>query len=161
MGVVSKIADKVQPSWLRNPAPKVEELLLDTDADNVGANDIVLLFKFDRPVIVRRVEMIVKTAEGGTLTIDVGDYSDAGETAVDADGFLDGANGNAAAGTLVHNETWTQATTSTYAVSAVNYQLGAYLPGSAAAPYYIGALFNNAADKAKLFFRVYYSEVNG
>lgn len=162
MGAHDRTADRVQPSWLSADAKaKVREILLDCDANNVAQNDVEALFKFTEKVVVHRVEMIVKTAEGGTLTLDVGDYSDAGTTAVDADGFLYGANGNAAAGTLKSSTELTQLTESPYTVSGVNYRDGRYLAGTAAAPKYLAAKFNNAADAAQLLFRVYYSEVSG
>ena len=53
----------------------------------VGAGDGVPALAIPAKTIVLRVGADVTTAEGGTLTIDVGDGDD-------ADGYLDGVNGN-------------------------------------------------------------------
>ncbi len=55
---------------------------------NRSSGDILQLFDIPAGAFVQFVAYQVVTAEGGTLTFDIGD------TAVDADGFIDGANGN-------------------------------------------------------------------
>jgi hypothetical protein len=60
-------------------------------ATALGANDVIEALSIPAKTMVLAVGLDVTTAEGGTLTIDVGD-------ATDGDGFLDGVNGNVAAG---------------------------------------------------------------
>ena len=81
--------------------PKILETVVDTAADNVAQNDIVLTHYIPPFHRLMGVLLAVKTVEGGVATADVGIYSDAGVTAVDADGLLDGENLNAA--TLKHS----------------------------------------------------------
>ena len=54
------------------------------------ATDVLEVIKVPAKTLVTNVVLEVTTAEGGTLTIDVGDGDD-------PDGYLDGVNGNAAA----------------------------------------------------------------
>ncbi len=69
--------------------------LLDTNAVNMGAADIAtLLFIPPRHRLVN-TKLEVLTVEGGAATVDVGIFSDAGVTPVDADGLIDGADVNA------------------------------------------------------------------
>lgn len=56
----------------------------------LGAADILEVIKVPAQTLVTNVVLEVTTAEGGTLTIDVGDGDD-------PDGYLDGVNGNATA----------------------------------------------------------------
>jgi len=55
---------------------------------NRSSGDILQLFDMPAGAFVQFVAYQVVTAEGGTLTFDIG------LTGVDADGFIDGANGN-------------------------------------------------------------------
>lgn len=56
----------------------------------VGAGDVLEVLSIPAKTYVMMVGLDVTTAEGGTLTIDVGDASD-------PDGFLDGVNANTTA----------------------------------------------------------------
>jgi len=56
----------------------------------LGAADILEVIKVPAKTLVTHVALEVTTAEGGTLTLDVGDGDN-------PDGYLDGVNGNAAA----------------------------------------------------------------
>lgn len=56
----------------------------------LAATDVLEVIKVPAKTLVTNVVLEVTTAEGGTLTIDVGDGDD-------PDGYLDGVNGNAAA----------------------------------------------------------------
>ena len=113
--------------------PKILETVVDTAADNVAQNDIVLTHYIPPFHRLMGVLLAVQTVEGGVATADVGIYSDAGVTPVDADGFLDGANLNAA--TLVHSaETAAELADKGYVAPAT----GAY----------IGVLAVNALDAA-------------
>jgi hypothetical protein len=56
----------------------------------LGAADILEVIKVPAQTLVTHVALEVTTAEGGTLTLDVGDGDN-------PDGYLDGVNGNATA----------------------------------------------------------------
>ena len=56
----------------------------------LGASDILEVIKVPAQTLVTHVALEVTTAEGGTLTLDVGDGDN-------PDGYLDGVNGNATA----------------------------------------------------------------
>jgi hypothetical protein len=59
----------------------------------LGATDVLEVIRVPANTLVTNVALEVTTAEGGTLTIDVGDGDD-------PDGFLDGVNANTAAAYL-------------------------------------------------------------
>lgn len=103
---------------------------LDCSEENQGAAGIALLLAVPAGTLVDKVVAVVETAEGGTLTFDVGVF-DSDEAAVDADGFIDGANGNSAGGNISGD-------------SAEAYANGYYF----AAAGYIGLTCVNAADTA-------------
>lgn len=73
-----------------------ERVVLDFAKVNYGAGDIVKLFNVYAGDIVEEILVNVDTAEGGTATADIGDYT-TGMSAVDADGYHYGVNLNAAA----------------------------------------------------------------
>ena len=108
---------------------------------NVGSADVVKVFT--PPANTKILDLIVNvtTAEGGTLTLDVGDYEVADDSAEDADGFLDGVNGNAVAAYSSKDITLSEGTPNTIAPA---YHKGKVYDGTD----YIGVLFNNAADAA-------------
>jgi hypothetical protein len=64
---------------------------LEAGATALGAGDVLEVLRIPAKTQVIAVGVDVTKAEGGTLTLDVGD-------GVDPDGFLDGVNGNALAG---------------------------------------------------------------
>jgi hypothetical protein len=111
---------------------------IDTSETNVADSGIVKLWEIPANTLVQEVIVNVTTAEGATLTLDVGDYLIADEAAVDADGFIDGANGNSAAATKSSDELAEDTTTLAYAD-------GKYF---ADALNFIGILFNDAAETA-------------
>lgn len=86
----------------------------------VGAGDGVAAISIPAGTFVHAVGVDVTTAEGGTLTLDVGDGSD-------ADGWLDGVDGNAVA---------SYAPTKTLVEAAPNTILG----------YSVGGKYYSAAD---------------
>ena len=97
---------------------------------NVVSGDTLQMLNIPEDGKVEKVVILMTTVEGGTLTVDVGDGSD-------TDGFLDGANLNAAA-TKINTLLLTEA--------APNTVLG-YSDGKLyAAADTIDMLFNNAAD---------------
>ena len=101
--------------------------MIDTAVQNLAADDIWQAITVPAGSIVVAVGAVILTAEGGTLTIDVGDGDD-------ADGYLNDANGNSAGASY----------------SSINGTL-AYSGGR----YYsaedtIDVLANNAADAAKI-----------
>lgn len=63
------------------------EKSIDFSATNYAQNDVLQLFDIPANSWVAFAQITVTTAEGGTLTFDLGDGSD-------VDGFIDGANGN-------------------------------------------------------------------
>jgi hypothetical protein len=115
---------------------------VDTSETNVADSGIVKLWEIPANTLVKEVIVNVTTAEGATLTLDVGDYLIADEAAVDADGFIDGANGNSAAVTKSSDELAEDTTTLAYAD-------GKYY---ADALNFIGVLFNDAAATAVIEF---------
>lgn len=119
---------------------------IDTSKVNVDDGDIVRLLDIPANTEILKVISNVKTAEGGTLTIDIGDYKTADNAALDADGFIDGQNGNAVAAVSSSTETLTltEGTPNTAAFSPA-YARGKFYPTATA---YIGVLFNNDADAA-------------
>jgi len=111
---------------------------IDTATTNVASGDVLKLMEVPANVLVDDVIVNVTTAEGGTLTLDIGDYLIATDVAVDADGYHDGLNGNSAAVTKTSDQLAEDTT-------AIGYAAGKFY---AAATAYIGVLFNNAADAA-------------
>lgn len=61
-----------------------------------AANDTLDIFRVPKGTLVKRVCCRIATPEGATLTID------AGVTSADTDGFLDGVDMNASAGTVYY-----------------------------------------------------------
>lgn len=121
---------------------------LDCAEDNVSAAEKVFLFDIPAGTLVKDLAVEVETVEGGTLTIDVGDYSDT-DTAVDADGYIDGMNGNSLGAS--------KASDLTLANGAAIGDAHTFSPAYWNGKYYrtaaiIAALFNNAADAAKIHF---------
>jgi hypothetical protein len=140
------VGDGDAVSWNSFGKKVVITKTINTAAVNVDSGDIVRLLDIPAKMNIERVVANVKTAEGGTLTIDVGDYLRADDNAVDADGFIDGANGNAVAAVSSSTETLTltEGTPNTAAFSPA-YARGKFYPAATA---YLGVLFNNAADAA-------------
>jgi hypothetical protein len=73
----------------------LDEAVLDCSLKNLTAADVVSLFDALTGEITMAMMMEVLTPEGTTLTVDVG------ITGAVTDGFIDGANGDATAGTVV------------------------------------------------------------
>ena len=113
---------------------------IDTSDTNVASGEIVKLMEVPINLNIEDVIADVTTAEGGTLTIDIGDYLIADDSAVDADGYHDGLNGNSVAVTKTSDQLAEDTT-------AIAYAAGKYYNAHTA---YIGILFNNAADAAIL-----------
>lgn len=64
------------------------------DGVGVGAGESVEFCTIKAGSLVQGVRAVLRTAEGGTLTCDIGDETD-------PDGWLDGGNGNGAADALI------------------------------------------------------------
>ena len=120
----------------------VKKFTIDTATTNVASGEVVKLMTIPSETAILAVWANVTTAEGGTLTIDVGDYTTSTDAAIDADGFLDGVNGNSVAISQSRTITLTEGTPNTIAPA---YYAG---KGYTAAGAYLGVLFNNAADAA-------------
>lgn len=110
----------------------VLENTIDTSVDNVGAGDTAAMIFVPAGTFVDKVVAVVDTAEGGTLTFDVGSL-DAELATINLDGFIDGANGNAIGGTISGD-----------AATAEAYANGLYFGTDG----YIGITCVNAADAA-------------
>jgi hypothetical protein len=115
---------------------------LDFDATGASSGDILELLKVPARTLIESAVAQVKTAEGATLTFDLGDYLTADDTAVDADGYLDGVNGNSAAVSKSSTITLTEGTPNTI---GPGYYGGKYYP---TANSWIGLLLNNDAATA-------------
>lgn len=109
---------------------------------NLGSAETAKLFTIPARTYVACVTAEVTTAEGATLTIDVGDFSSAG-VAVDADGYLDGVNCNS-------TSTFDASTSMTVVDGSPNDTIdNAYANGKFySAAGYIGLLCNNASADA-------------
>ncbi len=112
---------------------------LDFNATNEGgvarsSADVLELFNVPANTLVMSVAYVVQTAEGGTLTFDLGDGSD-------VDGFVDGANGNSVGGGA-NSLALAEADPNT----VVGYSGGKYY----AAADTIDMVLNNDADAAKI-----------
>jgi hypothetical protein len=109
-----------------------------------GAGDIAKIIRIPAGTWVLEVQARVKTAEGGTLTIDVGDYLESNNSAVDADGYMNDVDANAVA-------SYSNKRTGTPAFAAGKlYTVDSYL----------GVLFNNAADAALIEVHVLCADCN-
>jgi len=119
---------------------------IDTKKTPVASGDILKLMPIPANTLVKDVIVVPKKAEGGTLTVDIGDYLEANDNAVDADGFLDGGNLNATNVLKASTETLvlTEGAPNTAAFSPA-YARGKFYPAETA---YLGILFNDAADAA-------------
>ena len=119
---------------------------LDCSAHNQAQNDIAYVANIPDRTRVIEAGIDVETAEGGTLTLDLGLFLDDGSyTAVDADGFLDGINGNSAASSSSREAfALTDGTPNTVAPA---YAVKGYTTTAASV---LGVTFKNAADTAKI-----------
>jgi hypothetical protein len=125
---------------------------IDTATTNVAGSDVLKLMDIPENTLIQDVIVDVRTAEGGTLTIDIGDYLSSNDNAVDADGYIDGANGNSLGVTKASDITLTDGTPNTISPAYHNGRF--YDDGDE----YLGILFNNAANAA--VFDVYVVAVN-
>jgi len=121
----------------------VEKFTIDTATTNVADSAILKLMDVPADTYIEDIVVEVRTAEGGTLTLDIGDYLIATEAAVDADGYFDGLNGNSAAVSTVRAQLAEDTT-------AIAYAEGKFYSSHNS---FIGILFNDAADAA--IFDVY------
>ena len=117
---------------------------LDCSDDNQAQNDIAYLLHVPDNTEIVNAGISVVTAEGGTLTVDLGLFLDDGSyTEVDADGFLDGVNANSATDYCCNRAAViTQGAPSTIAPA---YGLKGVVTTAASL---IGVTFKNAADTA-------------
>jgi hypothetical protein len=105
--------------------------MLDTAVKNISSSDVWEALSMPAGAVVTEVGIGVITAEGGTITVDVGITGGA------TDGFLDGVSLNATAG-ICHN--------SLNAATAADTHSAGYYFASADT---IDVLFNNAMDAGK------------
>lgn len=136
--------------FARDSAGRIDlEAVVDFAATPAGAADLVQLFNIPKGVFLEHVTLEVLVAEGGTLTLDLGDYTNADPmVAEDADGYLDGVDGNAAAGTQYSNApgVLTEGTPNTFNPAYAHGRLYT-------ADNIVALLVNNAADAGKVRVR--------
>jgi hypothetical protein len=77
----------------KSPRDFTEVVRVDFSANNSGAGESNDFYQSPPGCISDSIRPIVVTAEGGTLTVDIGPEAN-------PDGFVDGADGNATAGTM-------------------------------------------------------------
>ena len=102
----------------------------------ITAADVVKLMEVPANVLIQDVIVNVTTVEDSTCTINIGDYLIADDTALDADGFLDGVNVENLGITKTSDELAEGTTT-------LNYASGKFY---GAHTWYLGILVNNTAD---------------
>jgi len=115
---------------------------VDLDTNNLDSGEIAYFMTVPAGTYIHGVLADVATAEGGTLTFDIGDYSAIG-TVTSVDGYIDGADGN---------------DTAVYLLSHANGE--AYAVGKAyATASILGLIANNAADAAIINVTVFGSVI--
>jgi hypothetical protein len=107
-----------------------------TGDGNVASGDTLQLLNIPADTLVLGVALVVQTVEGGTLTVDVG------EVGGDADGWLDGADLNAAATKASMPATLVEGAPNTITPA---FGMGRLYTAADT----IDMLFNNAADAVK------------
>jgi len=117
---------------------------IDTSATNLGAA-LHKVTAIPAGTFIQGVIVYCTTVEGATATIDVGDHTDA-DTAIDIDGWIDGANLNS----LVATSTGQAATTEEYAS-------GKYYPATKD----LTITVNNALDAAIFELFIFGRHVDG
>lgn len=110
-------------------------MTVDCAADPVTSGDVVELLYIPAGTWILGAGAYVETAEGGTLTVDLGLYAAANDAETDLDGFLNDLNGNATGAKVSASEAY---------VATMGYR--------ATAAQNLCATFNNAADAAKITF---------
>ncbi len=127
----------VQSGGLQVPAGGFMAAVLDTNVDNISATETWQALSVPAGAIVHEVGAVILTAEGATMTIDIGDGDD-------ADGYLDGINGNSASLTKSSRE---------YESTQNAFDGGKYYASADT----IDVLFNNDADTVKILVFAFYS----
>lgn len=106
---------------------------------NGTSGDIIKCFLMPTNVRVITADLTIDTVEDSTLTVDVGDYKVADDSALDAAGFFDGVSGAVAASTFLGG-------------GGASYADGRIY---GAVPSYVGVLINNNADTCVFTLRLY------
>jgi len=131
--VGSTSATKLENTFARRVY--VVELVVDAADNDVASGDVVQLVHIPKGHVIKEAGADVITAEGDTLTFELGLYLASNDAEVDLDGFLAAADGNVAGTKLTNAEAYA-ATGGYRATAAVN----------------LCARFNNAADACKIRF---------
>ena len=121
-------ASLLKQGGLQVPAGGYQSAVLDCAVDNISSGAVWQALSIPIGYMVKNVGMVCLTAEGGTLTVDIG------LTGGDVDGYIDGFDGNVVNG-------MDQSLGSAYAFTGGVYHAAADT---------IDVLFNDAADAAKL-----------
>lgn len=136
------LTETYKVSTTAGPYPAiVRTVTVNTATDTKAQNDIDQLFDVYPGDHVLNVSAQVVTAEGGTLTFDVGDGAD-------VDGYIDGANGNSA-GWNGQLHAATASTGATPTITFTGYTGGKIYTTTDT----IDVKWLNAADAAKVKFR--------
>jgi len=114
--------------------------VLDTAVDNISSGAVWQAFSLPAGTLVHEIGAVCLTAEGATLTVDVG------FTGGDVDAFLDGVDMNSANASYSSQEYQ----------STQNAQDGGKYLASADT---VDVLFNNAADLAKIYIFARYTKI--
>lgn len=122
------------------------EKTIDCLDDDVTNGDVVQAIYIPPGYYIQNVGLIVERAEGGTLTVDVGLYAESNDAETDKDGFLDGVDCNATAGTAYCSSPGVATTGSPCTWVTAYGTVGYYT----SAGQNLCILFNNAADYARL-----------
>jgi len=121
-------ASLLKQGGLQVPAGGYQSAVLDCSVDNISSGAVWQALSIPAGTMVKNIGAVCLTAEGATLTVDIG------LTGGDVDGFIDGLNGNSA-------NTIGQSVGSAAAFTAGQYFASADT---------IDVLFNNAAATAKI-----------
>lgn len=117
------------------------------DEDVTSADNVQLLY-VPAGYLIMVAGLVEETAEGGTLTVDLGLYAEADDSETDKDGFLDGVDCNATAGTAYCSAPGTMVEGTPNTITPAYAKGGYYV----SAGQNLCATFNNAADTAKITF---------
>lgn len=121
-------ASLLKQGGLQTPAGGYVSAEIDCSVDNISGAAVWEAISIPAGTVVKNVGIVCLTAEGGTLTVEVGD------TGVDPNGYIAAFDGNVANGMIQSLSAATAYVTGKYYATADT----------------IDVLFNNAADAAKL-----------
>jgi len=125
------------------------KLKVDFNKTPLTSGNIARLFDLPAGALFDHMKVKRITAEGGTATVDIGPYLASNDSAVDADGMLDGLDINTTGYAASRPGVLAEAAPNTYNPAYSN----GYLP---TADVWIGLLANNDLDNAELDIELFY-----